>query len=204
MKRITAILGVAAWVAQAHVTLVSPEGGETIPGGSTFTVVWDAEDHDCVYNIYYSPDGGTKWTVVALDIHQSTRTYKWKVPDSATTKGMIRVLQDNKTGTDLDGKSSTFRVTGPSGILPARSAGAGPQVAFAGDRTFIFLETGRPARVVIEAFDARGALVSTWLDEVLPAGPHRLVHAAARTPAATVLRIRSDGQDKVFALPRRE
>jgi hypothetical protein len=203
MAFISALLGLSAVAGRAHVTLVSPEGGETLSGGSTFTVAWDADDHDCVYHLYYSPDSGAHWTVVALDIPRDTRTYKWQVPDSAGEKGMIRILQDNKTGTDLDDKSGAFRITGGSGIRAFQDPSRKLEMVFTADRTLVSLSLDAPVEAVIEVFDARGALAATWLRGRLPAGAHRLAFPASIRPASAALaRIRLGGSERSFLIPR--
>jgi hypothetical protein len=196
------LIACMALSAGAHVTLVSPEGGETISGGKVFTIVWDADEHTCVYNIYYSPDSGSTWSVVSLGIEQTVRTHKWNVPDSATGKGIIRILQDNVTGSDLDDRSKAFNVTATSGLLGYADAGRDISLEYGFDRIVVALNLTRSAPISIRAFNAQGAWVATWAEKTLPTGRHRLGFPSSALPAIPiVLQVRVDDRVSSFRVP---
>jgi len=65
---------VAATIHAPTVRLVSPNGGERWDATGTYTVAWIASDPDddpLRYLVLYSPDGGTKWMPIALDLTTS-------------------------------------------------------------------------------------------------------------------------------------
>ncbi len=140
----------ALGLARAHVTLVSPLGGEDVAGGSEFTIVWDADDHNCVYNLYFSPDSGKTWSAIALGIEQGVRAYKWTVPETDTPTAIVRILQDNVSGTDLDDRSPAFRIRSGSAIR-VRAAGKRAARPFL-SRGAVFLDQGpdRPLRLTVD------------------------------------------------------
>jgi hypothetical protein len=156
-----AAAGCLASLAQAHVFLSFPLGGEKIPGGSVYTIAWDADDHDCVYNLYFSPDSGGNWTAVVLDLAQTVRSYKWTVPNEATAKGIIRILQDNRTGTDLDDRSQAFTIEETAGVK-APVAARGTPIAPHGSNVYVTGDGAADAGVGTRAFDARGRTLQAW------------------------------------------
>lgn len=74
------------------VTVVSPNGGETLVVGRTFTIRWMATDDVGVtrVDIYYSTDGGRTWRLIAEGI-SNTGSYSWVVPNAPSTSCLIRI-----------------------------------------------------------------------------------------------------------------
>ena len=170
-----------------HVTLTNPEGGEKINGGSIFTIAWDADDHNCVYNLYFSPDSGENWSVIVLDLPQTVRSFKWTVPDENTDKGVIRILQDNMTGSDLDDRSTAFQVLATSGVGDIPAAPADLSLEFQPDRAVVALDLVRTAKVQVDAFDAHGRLVATLLKDRLASGKHQFYLSTSGLPTQPLI-----------------
>jgi len=61
------------------VKVLSPNGGETIPGGSTYTVRWGAPSKAVKFRLYYSTNNGLSWKTVTTSYVTGT-TYSWTVP----------------------------------------------------------------------------------------------------------------------------
>jgi hypothetical protein len=166
-----------AW-AQAHVDLSFPMGGEKLVGGSEFTIGWEADDHNCVYNLYFSGDSGENWSVIRLGLPQETRSFKWTVPETDTESAMVRILQDNAAGTDLDSKSPIFSITAPAGLPQSgrRSGNQAVRLAFAlrSSTLQVTLGLAKAEDVSVLAFDAGGRKVATLLRERREAGSHRI------------------------------
>lgn len=162
-----------AW-AQAHVDLAFPMGGEKLIGGSEFTIGWEADDHNCVYNLYFSADSGGNWSVIKLGLPQETRSFKWTVPETDTEKAIVRVLQDNASGTDLDSKSPVFSVKASAGIVPSGGRAGRMDLAVRSSTLHVTVSLAGPEDVSILAFDAGGRLVATLLRERREAGFHRI------------------------------
>ncbi|MCP3920417.1 MAG: hypothetical protein GY711_33230 [bacterium] len=90
--------------AEAHVTLLSPNGGELLAVGTTVEVSWTPTiEHDTVdWDLWYSTTGmNGPWIVIALDLPLgdptggSIHTYAWTVPDAVSGQVFVRVRQDN-------------------------------------------------------------------------------------------------------------
>lgn len=106
---------------QAHVQLVFPTGGETFEANSTITIQWAIEiDHGpCNWDLYFSSDGGSNWSVIALDLPKIQLTYDWTVPAIATQQAKIRVVQDNVNVMPYQDISGVFTIDVATGINEA-------------------------------------------------------------------------------------
>lgn len=185
--RALALSAALALSGHAHVTLASPEGGERLQGGSAFTIVWDADDHNCVYNLYFSPDSGKTWSVIALDIDKEVRTHKWTVPEVTTDLGIIRILQDNLTGTDLDDRSPAFHIQASSPVRKERPGRDGMRLQVLPDRLDFSFAADAPGEAVVEAFDPAGRLAATLLRERVGTGNHRFTMTLADLPSQGII-----------------
>jgi hypothetical protein len=71
------------WTVSAlpSVTLVYPNGGETLTGGKTYTIKWTAASGKSVLSmdLYYSNDSGKTWVNIVNNT-ENDGAYEWKVP----------------------------------------------------------------------------------------------------------------------------
>jgi len=82
--------------------VLSPNGGEIIPSGSTRTIEWEAIGDlvsDLTYTVEYSTDGGSTWKPIAEGLTETT--HDWTVPKP--TKNLRNCLVRVR-GIDSDGK----------------------------------------------------------------------------------------------------
>jgi len=109
------------------VAVLSPNGGESIPTGSSTAITWTAADNVGVstVDVDVSTDDGGTWTNVATAIPNSGST-PWNVPNTPTTLGVARVTAHDASGntgvaisaTDfsiVDLVAPTLAVTSPNG-----------------------------------------------------------------------------------------
>ena len=95
--------------ALAHVKLDYPVGGEVFAFGETVKIEWqilislNTENWD----LYFSPDGGTNWQEIQLNLHPSQLNYLWTVPQILTPNARIRIDMDN-VGSDYNDISGDF------------------------------------------------------------------------------------------------
>lgn len=86
-------------------TLVAPDGGETLPAGSLYQVSWDLQGGvpgDVVsYRLDYSLNGGTSWKKIASGLPETT--YPWRVPavTGNQSKSLLRVTGFNQDGLEI-------------------------------------------------------------------------------------------------------
>jgi len=86
-----------------EVTVISPNGGETIEAGSSFDITWSAVDIAGVdhVDIDYSVNAAADWTPVAAD-EPNDGSYPWSVPAAPSTECLVRI-----TAWDAEGNSAS-------------------------------------------------------------------------------------------------
>ena len=102
----------------AHVNLLNPKGGETFTPGNVATIEWqEIQSHETLnWDILFSGDGGITWDIVIEDLPVDTRNYTWTLPDITTSKGQIKIIQDN-VGMDYEDVSQYFTISSVTGIV---------------------------------------------------------------------------------------
>ncbi|MGI9456362.1 MAG: dockerin type I repeat-containing protein [Aeoliella sp.] len=105
---------------RAHVELDSPNGGETLNVGSTFTIQWHPSvQHDTIdWDLWYSTTSSNgPWNVISLNLPLgdpaagSNHSHNWLVPNLGNTNAWVRVRQDNGTDDDyFDVSDSSFSI----------------------------------------------------------------------------------------------
>ncbi len=108
---LTIVIGGAA-ISHAHVALVYPTGGESFTAGDNVDIQWMIEiDHgDCDWDLYFSTDNGATWTTIVENLPKANLDYNWTVPNSPTTQGIVRVVQDNYSQPIYDSWSGALTV----------------------------------------------------------------------------------------------
>jgi cytochrome c553 len=105
-----------------QVTLFSPNGGDVIPSGSTYTIQWNATPEAVKFTLKYSINNGSTWKLIAKNI--TGISYDWTVPvqNNNKTNCLVKVIGFNAGGTKVceDISDSTFtievvKVTSPDG-----------------------------------------------------------------------------------------
>jgi hypothetical protein len=103
------------------VTLIVPDGGETLVANSATTVEWIAGDAGGIAKIdlYVSLNGGSTFDPVALGI-SDTGNYTWFPANRPTTTAVFRVVAtDNAFNQAQDDSDATFIIESPpGGIVP--------------------------------------------------------------------------------------
>jgi hypothetical protein len=126
---VTIVLAVysVAQFALAHVVINSPNGGETLMGGSSHVIEWmpDVAPHDTQkFDVWYSTasaDG--PWTSIATNLPPgdlsvgSLHSFSWTVPDLVDASAWIRVRQENIVDSDYEDVSdASFAIAAAIGL----------------------------------------------------------------------------------------
>lgn len=117
MKKLILSLFILTSVAvYAQPIITAPNGGETIAGGSTYTITWNqcglcmnASD-----KIEYSTDNGSTWNLVVASVSDAAKSYNWSVPTLSTTATQCLIKMTN--GSTSDVSNNVFTITAPAGI----------------------------------------------------------------------------------------
>jgi YD repeat-containing protein len=119
-----------------EISLLAPNGGESIPSRSTIAIQWSCTSPSGVTSqeIRLSTDGGASFpTLIATGLAGDVRTYNWDVPpDLTTTQGRIRVTAtDGLSMNPFDDSDSDFTV-------------------YQGGRIYLYDELNRLIQVIFE------------------------------------------------------
>jgi hypothetical protein len=81
------------------VTVISPDGGETLTSGETFAIEWSAPATATKFRLQYSVNSGKTWQNVVSTLKTGT-SYQWKVPMVASNKTgcLVKVTGYNSKG----------------------------------------------------------------------------------------------------------
>jgi len=167
--------------AAAHVVLDFPVGGETFVVGDTVNIQWHIVVQHNIENwdLYFSPDGGANWEIIALDIQSPQLNYQWTVPQETTEQARIRICMDNTSG-NYDDVSGNFSIREP--LTSIQGKGDNPQVFELypnypnpfNPSTFISYKLSTVSDVQLTIYNPSGQRIVTLVNERQTAGIHRI------------------------------
>lgn len=103
------------------VTVLAPNGGQTLVGNSSTTVQWSATDASGIgaIDIYLSDDGGSSFKPVALGL-SNTGSHTWFPANRPTAQAILRIIAtDNAFNTGHDDSNAVFIIQSPpGGVVP--------------------------------------------------------------------------------------
>lgn len=102
------------------VTVIAPNGGETLVGNLPVEIQWTATDASGIssVNLFYSLDDGATYRPIIRFLDNSG-SYTWYVPNRPTTQARIRVIAiDNAQNPGEDASNAAFTISsaGPGAI----------------------------------------------------------------------------------------
>ncbi|MEN8135838.1 MAG: multicopper oxidase domain-containing protein [Thermodesulfobacteriota bacterium] len=96
-------------------TLLSPVGGEIIVSGSEYNISWGAPTGAGIdsFELYYSLDGGTTWTLIDTVADPTAGCYLWQIEEEiqANDQVLVRVVALDDTAAVVDTVTSASGVT---------------------------------------------------------------------------------------------
>ncbi|MFZ9033327.1 MAG: Ig-like domain-containing protein, partial [Anaerohalosphaeraceae bacterium] len=103
------------------VTVIAPNGGETLTANTATTVEWTATDTDgsgvASIDLYLSLDNGSTFSLVAQGLSNSG-SYTWFPANRPSTVAIFRVeATDNAFNTGSDDSDTVFEIASPAGGL---------------------------------------------------------------------------------------
>ncbi|WMX12733.1 T9SS type A sorting domain-containing protein [Aureispira sp. CCB-E] len=104
------------------VTVLAPNGGETLKGGDVHTITWNAIGTSNTYDLYYSTNGGATWSTIVVNYATGSATYNWTVPNIPSSNCLVRV-RDHVTTCMLDESDAPFTITPDDPILLSPNGG---------------------------------------------------------------------------------
>ena len=100
--------GVAFRLSVLAVTVVSPNGGESLFPGKTTTISWTAAGAPTTFDVELSRDGGATFTSLrsCMSLPGSVRTCAWKPTGPPTREAIVRVTAYDANGDQATGESN--------------------------------------------------------------------------------------------------
>ncbi|MBN1542534.1 hypothetical protein JW992_10340 [candidate division KSB1 bacterium] len=166
-------------------TVVSPNGGEKWPVGSSQIISWNSQFVENTVQIQASYDGGTTWSIVKRMAKAADGQIEWVVPDRISENCLIKIF-DMREVEVFDVSDALFSIVIASAIDPVNGAFPGRFVLHQNHPnpfnpvTRIDFELPRSGFVRLSLFDLCGRQLATVVEEWLPGGEHRVpIDAAA-------------------------
>ncbi len=160
------------------VTLLSPNGGESLAANATTTVTWTATDPDAAprelqISLEYTTDDGANWFPIDSGL-ANTGSLAWTAPEVTTTQAKLRISAWDGSATAVDESDAVFSIalaysdltlgdaSGPSGTTVtvalaldnvADVGGLQADLFFDGSKAFLtgFEAVGRASGMAAEA-----------------------------------------------------
>lgn len=101
-------------LSSAALAVLSPNGGEDWPVGSTRNITWSATNVDRI-EISYRTAPGEGWRRIVQNADASLGSFAWLVPNTPTTQARVRVM-DRTTGTVVDSSDNDFTISGTTAV----------------------------------------------------------------------------------------
>lgn len=163
------------------VTVVYPNGGETVAVGDTIDIIWFATDNIGVdsVSIYFSGNAGQTFELLAGG-EPNDSLCRWIVPAAPSDSCLIIVVAyDHVLLTGSDSSDSLFSIRIPTG-----DGDHVPRYTFTLEQNYpnpfnpttsIVFQIGEAGYVLLRIYDTSGRLVNVLIDERRDAGRHEVL-----------------------------
>jgi len=199
---------------QAAITVITPNGGESLTVYSTYDITWDSTGTVNNVKIEYSTNRGASWT----DIVQSTvdnGSYNWTVPDTPSDECLVRISRNDGDEAPSDVSDAVFSIASASSLV--LTAPNGEEIIQPGENFLVkwISNDQRIANIKLEYSPDNGTTYLPIVDCIPNTGyyywqvPHhissnclvRISNAEAMKPAQTTLLYDIKFRINVFAAP---
>jgi len=144
-----------------QLTVITPNGGETLEVGSAYLITWDHEGSISDVAIHYSTNNGTSWNSIT-NRTANDHERDWTVPDAVSDSCLIRIWEAG-TGEGMDLSDSLFSILSelPDASLTLTGPNGGEVLLGGADTPITWQSTGAIDSVQIQYSDDDG---STWYE----------------------------------------
>lgn len=109
------------------VQLIEPNGGEVFAGDAVAQITWtgsDPDGDDLLYSVYYSPDAGDTWIVIAPGVAATSLEWALVNMPGTTTGGLVRVVASDGFHQGEDVSDTLFTVENKPPVVAILSPAA--------------------------------------------------------------------------------
>jgi alpha-tubulin suppressor-like RCC1 family protein len=99
-------------LAEPALTLIDPNGGESLRAGSNYPIRWKSKGAVSEVLVEYSADNGSNWTAVAPANSGNKGFYHWDVPTLQSQQYLVRI-SNASDATVFDASDAVFTIYGP-------------------------------------------------------------------------------------------
>ncbi|MCF8457826.1 MAG: hypothetical protein K9H62_18005 [Bacteroidales bacterium] len=144
------------------IQVTTPNGGETLIGGSTYNITWISDGSFNYVDLYYSTDGGSNWNIIA-DHELNDSSYTWNVPNVSTTNALIAISEFNSSST-YDFSDAPFTITMVANSLTVITPNGGETWTAGSTQIITWSSTGTISNVEIW-YSTDGGQVWSYIDD---------------------------------------
>jgi hypothetical protein len=152
-------------------TLLAPNGGETVSSGGTFDITWQSTPEMTFFKLKYSVDDGMTWISIPGAEHVIGNNFLWMVPVPIQNKKSCRIKVSAYNSADMLVKTDISEAPFTVEVLKVTSPDDGTEVWTSGELrsiTWTTNETIRPVAEVQLYYTKNNGL--TWLPITTIAG----------------------------------
>ncbi|MGV3719376.1 MAG: pre-peptidase C-terminal domain-containing protein [Actinomycetota bacterium] len=138
------------------ITVVSPNGGETLNIGGNHTITWTSTAVSGNVLLEFSTNGGTTWTTISSST-PNDGSELWTIPNAATSQGRVRVSTLDMATTDQSNANFTIQL--PPSSITVTSPNGGESFVAGSTQTISWSSSNVVGNVQLEYSTDGG---STW------------------------------------------
>lgn len=154
---------------QPSITIISPNGGETLSQGQTYTIKWNSTGVNNV-NINLTPNnGGTQYIIAPVAVSASAGNYSWTVPSYIQSGTTYKIIIGSDDGKTTDYSDNNFTIISPTTqpSITIISPNSGTPLTKGLYYTFQTSGASDLYNVAIKVSDASGSVVKTLTASVV-------------------------------------
>ncbi|MBI5218940.1 MAG: T9SS type A sorting domain-containing protein [Bacteroidia bacterium] len=114
----------ATFTLKPAITVATPNGGESLTVGGSYSITWTSLGASNSYNIDYSTNNGSAWTNIVFNQTITNNTYSWTVPSASSSNCLIKIT-DNLNTCKTDQSNATFAIGLPAATITVTAPNGG-------------------------------------------------------------------------------
>ncbi|MBN1233554.1 MAG: T9SS type A sorting domain-containing protein [Candidatus Coatesbacteria bacterium] len=164
--------------AAKSITVVYPNGGENLDGGSSVFIEWITTGNISLVDLFFSTNSGNSWETLATN-QNNNGSFNWTVPNIDAISCLIKIADSQDTSVDQsDGVFEIHRTTGfnfakGTKFAPSKYGLSISPIPFF-KRAMLKFDLPNSDMVSIEIFDVNGKKVSTVCKKYLQSGRYNI------------------------------